>query len=71
LPETLTVREVRVRVQQQGFRTRSLVVATPLLEPEAAPRKELALLYRLRWYADISHPHYPSSDNLYRERQAA
>jgi hypothetical protein len=53
LPETLTVREVRVRVQQEGFRTRSLVVATTLLEPEAAPRKELALLYRLRWYAEL------------------
>jgi hypothetical protein len=53
LPETLTVREVRVRVHQQGFRTRALAVATTLLEPEAAPRKELALLYRLRWYAEL------------------
>jgi hypothetical protein len=53
LPETLTVRQVRVRVGQVGFRTRSLVVATTLLDPEAAPRPELAGLYRLRWHAEL------------------
>jgi hypothetical protein len=53
LPETLTVREVRVRIAQEGFRTKALVVVTTLLEPTEAPRKELALLYRLRWYAEL------------------
>jgi hypothetical protein len=53
LPETLAVREVRVRVAQEGFRTESLVVASTLLEPAEAPRVELAALYRLRWYAEL------------------
>jgi len=53
LPTALAVREVRVRVQHPGFRTRVLVVATTLLEPEAFPREDVALLYRMRWYAEL------------------
>jgi Transposase DDE domain len=53
LPNTLLVRELLVRVRQRGFRTRSLVVATTLLTPQVAPPEELALLYRLRWYAEL------------------
>jgi len=52
LPETWTVREVRVRVVTPGFRTRRLVVATTLLDPVAVPRGELATLYRARWQAE-------------------
>jgi len=33
LPESITVRETRVRVPQPGFRTRSVVVVTTLLDP--------------------------------------
>jgi hypothetical protein len=61
LPSVLAVRELRVRVEQPGFRPRALVVATTLLDPAAAPAEELALLYRLRWQAEMFHPHYPSS----------
>jgi hypothetical protein len=53
LPRALAVRELRVRVRQPGFRTRELVVATTLLDPAAAPAEEVALLYRLRWYAEL------------------
>jgi hypothetical protein len=53
LPDRLAVRELRVRVRQCGFRTRALVVATTLLDPQTAPAEELALLYRLRWYAEL------------------
>ena len=35
LPEFVTVREAQIRVQQPGFRTRSLVVVTTLLDPAA------------------------------------
>ena len=34
LPETLTLREVRVHVTQKGFRTKVLVVVTTLLDAE-------------------------------------
>jgi hypothetical protein len=53
LPEAVAVRELRVRVDQPGFRTRALVVATTLLDPATAPAEELATLYRLRWQAEL------------------
>lgn len=53
LPATLAMREVRVRVQHPGFRTKVLVVATTLLDPEAFPRQDVAILYRIRWYAEL------------------
>lgn len=53
LPGQLTLREVRVRVVQQGFRTRSLVVVTTLLDAEEYPPEEIAVLYRRRWDAEL------------------
>jgi hypothetical protein len=53
LPATLAVREVRVRVQHPGFRTQVLVVVTTLLDAEAFPREDIAILYRVRWYAEL------------------
>jgi hypothetical protein len=42
LPDALTVREVRVRVEQAGFRTKVLVVAATLLAPEEFTAGDLA-----------------------------
>jgi hypothetical protein len=53
LPATLAVREVRVRVRVAGFRTLLLVVATTLLDAAAFGREDIALLYRMRWYAEL------------------
>jgi putative transposase len=53
LPDGLTLREVRIRVVQKGFRTRSLVVVTTLLDAEVYPPEEIALLYRRRWEAEL------------------
>jgi len=53
LPDAITVREARFRVMQPGFRTRSVVVATTLLDPTQATREELAELYRARWHAEL------------------
>jgi hypothetical protein len=53
LPQTLEVREVRVQVGQRGFRTRVLVVVTTLRDEEAFPRSDLAVLYRMRWLAEL------------------
>jgi len=53
LPSQLTLREVRIRVAQKGFRTRSLVVVTTLLDAAQYPPAELALLYRRRWQAEL------------------
>jgi hypothetical protein len=53
LPDRLAVREVRVRVRQAGFRTRVLVVVTTLLDGTAFPHTDLAVLYRMRWLAEL------------------
>src|SRR5438270_6589669 len=53
LPESITVREVKVRVTQPGFRTKSLVVVTTLLDPQQATKEDLASLYRSRWHNEL------------------
>jgi hypothetical protein len=53
LPEFITVRETRVRVEQPGFRTKFIVVVTTLLTPEQASKEELATLYRARWNNEL------------------
>src|SRR5262249_12924171 len=40
-PDSVTVREARVRVTQPGFRTRSVVVVTTLLDPRQTTKEHL------------------------------
>ena len=53
LPDVLTVRETRVNVQQPGFRTRTIIVVTTLLDVEEISRDDLANLYFARWNAEL------------------
>jgi hypothetical protein len=53
LPDWLVVREVAVRVEQEGFRTRALVVVTTLVDAVTYPASDLAELYRARWHAEL------------------
>lgn len=53
LPRVLLMREVKVRVDKRGFRTKVFVVVTTLHDPEASPLQELAGLYRARWHAEL------------------
>jgi hypothetical protein len=53
LPQALAVREVAVRVEQEGFRTRALVVVTTLLDATTFAAPALATLYRMRWHAEL------------------
>jgi hypothetical protein len=53
LPDSLTVRECRVRVERPGFRIRTLVLATTRLEAGVFPAGDLAQLYRARWNAEL------------------
>ena len=54
LPETLTVRMVRVASAPKGFRSRTIVVATTLLDPIETPADEIRALYRDRWMAELN-----------------
>src|SRR5262249_12624181 len=53
LPAELVVRELRYRVETPGFRTRSVVLATTLLDVGAYPASALAELYRWRWRIEV------------------
>jgi hypothetical protein len=53
LPDYLELREVSVRVEQSGFRTKKLVVVTTILDPNEATLEDLASLYRSRWIQEL------------------
>jgi hypothetical protein len=53
LPRVLPMRELRVRVDKPGFRTKVFVVVTSLLDAGLYPREEVASLYRARWHAEL------------------
>jgi len=53
LPDDLTIREARIRVERPGFRTKAVVVVTTLLDPEKTTKEDLALLYRARWNNEL------------------
>jgi hypothetical protein len=53
LPDFLTVRECRLRVEQPGFRIRTLIIATTLLDAGEFTKDDLAQLYRARWNAEL------------------
>ena len=53
LPDFTTIRETRIQVTQPGFRTKSIVVVTTLLDPQRTTKEELAILYRARWNNEL------------------
>jgi len=53
MPAELAVREVRVRVAVRGFRVRSLVLVTTLLDAELYSKDEIARAFRCRWHAEL------------------
>jgi hypothetical protein len=53
LPEFITIRETKIRVAQPGFRTKSIVIVTTLLDPLQTTKEDLATLYRARWNNEL------------------
>ena len=53
LPDTLTMRELRIRVPGKKCRSRDILVATTLLDARAYPKASIADLYRQRWHAEL------------------
>jgi len=53
LPQTITVRHVKVNIDIPGFRTRKVIVATTLLDNKKYSTQALAQLYRRRWLAEL------------------
>jgi hypothetical protein len=53
LPDILPIRHISFSVSVRGFRTRSITVATTLLDHKRYPPKAFAQLYRQRWMAEL------------------
>jgi len=53
LPEYVAIREALIRVTQPGFRTKTIVVVTTLLDHRQTTREDLATLYRARWHNEL------------------
>jgi hypothetical protein len=53
LPDTLTMRELRVTVTQPGCRSREIIVATSLVDPDRYAKSDIADLYHQRWHAEL------------------
>jgi len=57
LPPVLELRLVRFQVSEKGFRTRTVILVTTLLDPKLYPLAALAQLYRRRWDMELSLRH--------------
>ena len=53
LPDSIQIRHVRYSVEQPGFRTRKIILATTLVDAKLYTADELANLYRRRWQAEL------------------
>ena len=53
LPEYITVRETFIPVAQPGFRTKTIVIVTTLLDHQQTTPQDLATLYRARWNNEL------------------
>ena len=53
LPDTLSLRLVRIIIETPGFRTRTVTLATTLIDPVAYPAQELRTLYGQRWNVEL------------------
>jgi hypothetical protein len=61
LPTAMAVREITVRAVARGFRTKSIVLLTTLLDAHALAAREFADLYRRRWEAELCLRHIKST----------
>ncbi len=57
LPEELTVRELRYRVEVPGYRVRAITLVATLLDAATYPASSLADLYYRRWQVEVNFKH--------------
>lgn len=53
LPQELLLREIRGTIYAKGFKSRSVVLITTLLDPKDYSRQELLELYARRWHCEL------------------
>ena len=65
LPASITVRETRIRVETHGFRSKTIIVVTTLLDPNKTTKEDLAYLYRQRWNNELDLRSIKSTMQMY------
>lgn len=53
LPDTMEIREVRATVRRKGYKTRTVVIVTTLLDSEQYSARELTDLFAERWHIEL------------------
>jgi hypothetical protein len=53
LPETLKMREVRATIRRKGYRNRTVIIVTTLVDAELYSGKELTDLFAQRWHCEL------------------
>jgi hypothetical protein len=53
-PEFIVVREIRIRVQQKGFRTKEIIIHTSFQDNIEYSKDDIGLLFRRRWQAELN-----------------
>jgi hypothetical protein len=53
MPEEMTLRQIDLAVEIEGFRTKKIVLVTTLLDSRLYAKSSFAALYRRRWYAEL------------------
>lgn len=63
-PAELAIRLVRFRIEVRGYRTRSVIVVTSLLDAKAFPDSAIAALYGLRWQIELHYRQFKTNLSL-------
>ncbi|MBA2705835.1 MAG: IS4 family transposase [Blastocatellia bacterium] len=53
LPQTLTLRQIRLRINLKGARSRTIILVSTLLDPLAYPADAIRALYLERWSVEL------------------
>jgi putative transposase len=53
IPETITLREIRYRITENGRRTETLTVVTTLIDADEYTKDDIAELYGFRWNSEL------------------
>ena len=53
-PDFMMVREIRIRIQQKGFRTKEIIIHTSFEDDVEYSKEDIGLLFRRRWQAELN-----------------
>jgi hypothetical protein len=53
MPESLTLRQIKAKINEPGFRVESVVVVTTLTDTKKYTKEDIAELYHKRWHVEL------------------